>query len=196
MSAIIDKRGVKAVPLLTAIQSPNRQLYYLSTSSLVRTLLSWPHASCRHAPDIRPYFSPLHLSTSLLRDAESKKSDHLAEKYLWIQAHSHSHAEQLYPARFRGIHAVIDELCVNDPPCRSGCSVWESLGHSVELTPLWYHPTTYSHLIRNRCWCAPDDHFQWVFRPQPLKNTRSLESTSSVWQGSVTQSGVRLPTGW
>jgi len=29
-----------------------------------------------------------------------KKYDHLAAEYLSMQAHSHSHAEQIYPARF------------------------------------------------------------------------------------------------
>jgi len=45
---------------------------------------------------------------------------------------------------------VKDGLCASDILCRSGCSVWESLGHSAELTHLWYYPTTYSHLIRQK----------------------------------------------
>jgi len=49
------------------------QLLYLSTSSPVHTLLSWPHALCRHAPEIGPYLGLLHLGTSLLKNAKSKR---------------------------------------------------------------------------------------------------------------------------
>jgi len=47
--------------------------YSYPTSSLVHTLLPWPHASCRHEPGVGPYLGPLHLSTSLLKNAESKR---------------------------------------------------------------------------------------------------------------------------
>ena len=92
--------------------------------------------------------------------------------------------------RICGIHGVIDGLCVNVPPCRSGCSVWENLGQSAELTHFWYHPTTYLwHDDHDR-----QEHISTDF-PQQLKNTHLLESTSSVWQGPVMKSEVRLRTG-
>jgi len=47
-------------------------------------------------------------------------------------------------------------LCASDPSCGSGCSVWESLGHSAKSTRLWYHPSAYSYLVRRRT------HWSWL----------------------------------
>jgi len=169
------------------------QLPYLSTSSLVHTLLPWPHASCGQAPGIGPYLSLLHLGTSLLKNAGSKR--------IWSPGCRGSINSTPFPQpcrtdiscsfsdRIRGIHGAIDRLCVNVPPCRSRCSVWENMGHSAELTHLWYHP------YHGRLVDHDRQERMSIDFPQQLKNTHSLESTSSVWQGPVMKSGVRLRSG-
>ena len=97
--------------------------------------------------------------------------DHMTMDYI---SYSHSHAEQIYPVRFQtGFAAFMGSYVWMFLPVDAGCSVWENLGQSAELTHFWYHPTTYLWhdgrlLDRDR-----QEHISTNF-PQQLKNTHSL----------------------
>jgi len=84
--------------------------------------------------------------------------------------------------KIRGIRGVIDGLCADDPLCKSGCFVGESLGHPVELTHLWCHIVIWydGGLIGH----DRQEHISTYFAQQ-LKNIHPLMSTLSVWQGDT-----------
>ena len=102
-----------------------------------------------------------------------------------MQAHSQSCRTDIscsFSDKIRGIRGVIDGLCADDPPCKSGCFVGESLGHPVELTHLWCHIVIWYNggLIGH----DRQEHISTYFAQQ-LKNSHPLMSTLSIWQGDT-----------